>query len=339
MWVDASQFWKKSLNCEIKSCKYISHPWNRLPCVWLGLCEFVVLFKSVPHMRGVKVSRVSSFDSLLVWWINSWLWTDQKICVFQIMIFPEGTCTNRTCLITFKPGVCARVRVHVCACACMSMCVHACVCVCPCVHVSMCVHACVSVCVCPRVCVRVRVRVSACACPCVCMLVCVCVCPRVCVSACACVRVCVCPCVFMLVCPRVRVSACVCPRVRVHVCACLCVRVCPRVRVSMCVHACVSACVCVCVSACVYPRVRVSACVCVCSCCLMANPTFRSSWCWCLCVWFRSVHSCGSCSACRDPLPKQTGETSEFIQYYTQNWKIVLDLIRSDWAYETCRTK
>lgn len=28
----------------------------------------------------------------------------------QIMIFPEGTCTNRSCLITFKPGVC------VCAC-------------------------------------------------------------------------------------------------------------------------------------------------------------------------------------------------------------------------------
>lgn len=25
------------------------------------------------------------------------------IC-FQILIFPEGTCTNRSCLITFKPG-------------------------------------------------------------------------------------------------------------------------------------------------------------------------------------------------------------------------------------------
>lgn len=23
---------------------------------------------------------------------------------FKIMIFPEGTCTNRSCLITFKPG-------------------------------------------------------------------------------------------------------------------------------------------------------------------------------------------------------------------------------------------
>ncbi len=206
---------------------------------------------------------ISRFDSLLVWWINSWLWTDQKICVFQIMIFPEGTCTNRTCLITFKPGVCARVHV--------------------CVHVHVC--ACLCVCVCPRVCVRV----------CVCL------------SACACVHVCVCPCVC--------VSACVCPRVCVRVC------VCPRVCMLVC------------------PHVRVSACVCVCSCCLMANPTFRSSWCWCLCVWFRSIHSCGSCSACRDPLPKQTGETSECIQYYTQNWKIVLDLIRSDWAYETCRTK
>ncbi|XP_042611440.1 lysophosphatidylcholine acyltransferase 1-like [Cyprinus carpio] len=27
----------------------------------------------------------------------------------QIMIFPEGTCTNRSCLITFKPGVCVCV--------------------------------------------------------------------------------------------------------------------------------------------------------------------------------------------------------------------------------------
>ena len=24
----------------------------------------------------------------------------------QIVIFPEGTCTNRTCLISFKPGEC-----------------------------------------------------------------------------------------------------------------------------------------------------------------------------------------------------------------------------------------
>jgi hypothetical protein len=24
--------------------------------------------------------------------------------VLQVLIFPEGTCTNRSCLITFKPG-------------------------------------------------------------------------------------------------------------------------------------------------------------------------------------------------------------------------------------------
>lgn len=28
-----------------------------------------------------------------------------KYCtVLQVLIFPEGTCTNRSCLITFKPG-------------------------------------------------------------------------------------------------------------------------------------------------------------------------------------------------------------------------------------------
>lgn len=33
---------------------------------------------------------------------------------FQIMIFPEGTCTNRSCLITFKPGMCFSLPLSTC---------------------------------------------------------------------------------------------------------------------------------------------------------------------------------------------------------------------------------
>lgn len=27
-----------------------------------------------------------------------------QTCLLQVLIFPEGTCTNRSCLITFKHG-------------------------------------------------------------------------------------------------------------------------------------------------------------------------------------------------------------------------------------------
>ena len=82
------------------------------------------------------------------------------------------------------------LRVCVCECACLYMCVRVCVCAC----VRVCVCACVRVCVCAcvRVCVCACVRV----CVCACVRVCVCACVRVCVCACACVRVCVCACVY-----------------------------------------------------------------------------------------------------------------------------------------------
>jgi len=46
---------------------------------------------------------VSWFCELEQYWGISPL----TVACFQIMIFPEGTCTNRSCLIAFKPGMCS----------------------------------------------------------------------------------------------------------------------------------------------------------------------------------------------------------------------------------------
>ena len=107
-------------------------------CVWCGVCALQVRCVKIwgVHMGAFLPGRewfVSAQQDMLCWTLAT---------------------------------VNARVRLCVCMCMGMLVCVHACVCVCA--RVCVCAHACV------RVCVRACVRVCACTCVNVCVDVCVC---------------------------------------------------------------------------------------------------------------------------------------------------------------------
>uniref|UniRef100_A0AAY4E363 EF-hand domain-containing protein n=1 Tax=Denticeps clupeoides TaxID=299321 RepID=A0AAY4E363_9TELE len=73
---------------------------NRDIPVWGTLIKFI---RPVFVSRSDQDSRRKTVEEIKRRACSGGVWP-------QIMIFPEGTCTNRSCLITFKPGMCPSAR-------------------------------------------------------------------------------------------------------------------------------------------------------------------------------------------------------------------------------------